>query len=561
MIMLLPATIEIAVSQDAIRCASRLVASSALAAIHEILQNCRRAGAQNIMINLVEEDGRAFLDIHDDGCGIDDPAALLTLGLSGWGDDIMRREDPTGIDLFSLAGHGIEIHAFSPAMGEGWKVRIPAEAWNGDRALEPERCDLGWGTMVRIEISGNWKMGICSTIAEAARYYPLPVTLDGALLPREDFLKDALLIEEACGCRIGVYKGNSVRQDGPCINFHGLAVPCSLPNVFELKRQDCRWSVRIDVIDAPGIRLALPARNAVITNEAMKALRIAAERAIYTGIAAQEDHRLPFALWLRAQKFGVTLPAVRPGLSIWNPLSGDEHQRAANAKTAPETASGGALMLVPPLRSEIAQALAPARHQPPLQDFVLVEEERWLEGYDWYDALPIILYVSFRIYRDGIEHPYGEDDRLPCGFASGFVDRIVADLEIAETGHEDAPRHVHSIEIPALVCPTGSWDIEEAVVLVTRDGGIDPDCLGCMIHATLFSVRDDADADSWETQSRAFAREARQVATGVLLGDNAATLEAIVMEARQHLACLIPKDRRIVIHADRSGITADFMPG
>lgn len=151
-------------------------------------------------------------------------------------------------------------------------------------------------------------------------------------------------------------------------------------------------------------------------------------------------------------------------------------------------------MVVPSLRSEIAQALALAHHQPPLQDFVLVEEERWLDGYDWYDALPIILYVSFRIYRGGIEHPYSEDDRLPCGFASGFVDRIVADLEIAETGHEDAPRHVHSIEIPALVCPTGSWDIEEAVVLVTRGGGIDPDRLGCMIHATLFSSRDDVGA-------------------------------------------------------------------
>lgn len=557
--MPLPATIEIAVSQGAIRCASRLVAGSALDAIHEILQNCRRAGAQNIMINLLEEDGRSFLDIHDDGCGINDPAALLTLGLSDWNDDMMRREDPAGVGLFSLAGRAIEIHAFSPAMGQGWKVRIPAEAWNGDRALEPESCDLGWGTMVRIEISGDWKMGICSAIAEAARYYPLPVMLDGALLPRQDFLKDALLIEEACGCRIGVYKGNSVRQDGPCINFHGLAVPCSLPNIFELKRQDCHWSVRIDAIDAPEIRLALPARNAVITDEAMKALRIAMERALYTAIAAQEDHRLPFALWLRARELGVTLPAVQPELSIWHPSSGDEHQKCADGITTLEIASASALMVVPPLRSEIAQALALARHQPPLQDFLLVEEERWFDGYDWYDALPIILYVSFRIYRDGIEHPYGEDDRLPCGFASGFVDRIVADLEIAETGQEDAPRHLHSIEIPALVCPTGSWDIEEAVVLVTRGGGIDPDRLGRMIHATLFSSRDDA--DSWETQSRAFAREARQVATGILLGEDAATLEAIVMEARHHLACLIPKDRRIVIHADRGGITADFMPG
>ncbi|MHA6767661.1 DNA mismatch repair MutL family protein [Sphingobium ummariense] len=220
--MPLPATIHTAVSPEAIHRASRLFSGGALDAIHEILQNSRRAGATRIAVDMMQVEGCAFLDMRDDGCGIDDPAALLTLGFSGWNVDIARREDPAGMGLFSLAGLDVEIHSFSPALGESWKVRIPARAWDSGAPLALEPCDLGWGTLIRIAMPEDWKLGIRSVIAQAARHYPLPVTMNGVLLHREDFLKDAIAIEELQGCRIGVYKADPNGLDGCRVNFHGL---------------------------------------------------------------------------------------------------------------------------------------------------------------------------------------------------------------------------------------------------------------------------------------------------------------------------------------------------
>lgn len=77
--MSLPATIQTAISPDAISRASRLFSGSALDALHELLQNARRAGATRIAIDLVEQAGQSWLSIRDDGSGVDDPAALLTL--------------------------------------------------------------------------------------------------------------------------------------------------------------------------------------------------------------------------------------------------------------------------------------------------------------------------------------------------------------------------------------------------------------------------------------------------------------------------------------------------
>ncbi|WP_240700525.1 MULTISPECIES: ATP-binding protein [Sphingobium] len=78
--MPLPATIQTAVSQDAIRRASRLFSGNSRYCLQELCQNARRAGATRIAIDLTQQDRRFSLHIRDDGCGIDDPAALLLLG-------------------------------------------------------------------------------------------------------------------------------------------------------------------------------------------------------------------------------------------------------------------------------------------------------------------------------------------------------------------------------------------------------------------------------------------------------------------------------------------------
>jgi len=555
MIMPLPATIQTAVSQDAIRRASRLFSGDSRDCLHEMCQNARRAGATRIAIDLTRQDDRFCLHIRDDGCGIDDPAALLLLGHSGWGHDIARSEDPAGMGMFSLAGRSVDIQSFSPSAGTAWKVRIPAEAWDSGAPLPLEQGTIGWGTLISIEMPDDWQLGLNSIVANVALHFPLPITMNGVLQPREDFLREALFVEETCGCRIGVYNLDPDLQHGRRINFHGLRVKCALPTIGEVKDSFDHWAVRIDIVDAPDLHLLLPARKEVIESTALQALREAAERAIYKAIGTKPDHRLAFANWQRAGNLGVALPEARSGLSTWRPETADDCHGRAGATMAPE----GAMLIVPTLEPDIAQALALARDTLPLRDFQLVEAERPLQGYAWYDALPIIEQISFRIHHDGAEYRYDDETCLPADIASGLSDRIVVELIVAQVGHEGASRSVHSVEIPALVCRNGGWDMEEALIFATQDSGIKPARLGRMIYASLFCSVDDSDCDSWETQSRAFEREAQHEANRILLGDDAAILEAINMSAWDHLVWLIPQDRKVVIHAERSGITVDFM--
>lgn len=553
--MPLPATIQTAVSPEAIHRASRLFSGGALDAMHEILQNSRRAGATRIAIDMTQVEGCACLDIRDDGCGIDDPAALLTLGFSGWNVDIAQREDPAGMGLFSLAGLDIEIHSFSPAIGESWKVRIPARAWDSGAPLALEPCDLGWGTLIRIAMPEDWKLGIRSVLAQAARHYPLPVTMNGVLLHREDFLKDAIAIEEMQGCRIGVYKADPHGLDGCRVNFHGLQVRHGLPMVREVGMTN-RWSVRVDIVDAPQICLVLPARKEFVRNNALAALHEAAEIAIYRTIAAQPGHRLTFTDYERARDLGIALPEARVGLVRWRPETADD----ARGRSTAHEERDGVMLLVPTLEADIAQALALAADNDALRPYRMVEAEDNFQGYSWYDRLPGIDAISFRIVHDGIEHHYEESGALPQGLTSGRVENIFLDLVIGGPNEAGAGSACPRIAIDALVCRNDGWSLDEAVILVPHDSVIAPDRLARMIYAALFCADDDSDCDSWETQSRDFDREARVAATQILLGPDAALLQAVRMAASDNLSWLIPDDRAVRLVLRRGAMSVDFLP-
>lgn len=553
--MPLPATIHTAVSPEAIHRASRLFSGGSLEAIIEILQNSRRAGATRIAIDMTEVKGCAFLTMRDDGCGIDDPAAVLTLGFSGWDADMARREDPAGMGLFSLAGLDVEIQSFSPALQAGWKVRIPPQAWDSGMALALESCNLAWGTQIRIAVPESWKTGLRSVIAQAARHYPLPVTMNGVLLHREDFLKDAVAVEELQGCRIGVYKADPNGLDGCRVNFHGLQVKHGLPMVREVGLAT-RWSVRVDIVEAPKLYFVLPARKEFVRNDALAALHEAAEIAIYRTIAAQPGHRLAFTDYERARELGIALPEARAGLVRWRPETADD----AHGRSAARDEYDGGMLLVPTLEADIAQALALAADSDALRGFRIVEAEDHFQGYSWYDRLPAIEAISFRIVHDGVEHRYEESGAMPHGLTSGRVESILLDLVIGGQHETGAAPLCHPIAIDALVCRNDGWSLDEAVILVLHDSVIDPDRLARMIYAALFCADDDSGCDSWETQSRDFDREARVAATRILLGADAALLQAVRMAASDNLAWLIPNDRAVRLVVRRGAMTVDLLP-
>lgn len=126
--MSLPATIQTAVGQSMISRVTRLFNNSVQDVLTELLQNARRAGATRVDIDSFDLADQPTLVIRDNGTGIDDPAKLVTLGDSGWNQEIAHREDPAGMGVFSLAGHRVQIRSFSQAANRGWRIVIAPDA-------------------------------------------------------------------------------------------------------------------------------------------------------------------------------------------------------------------------------------------------------------------------------------------------------------------------------------------------------------------------------------------------------------------------------------------------
>lgn len=222
--MELPATIRTSVSQQAITKVTRLFNGTLADVLNELLQNARRAGATAVHLETLDLAGRSTLCIRDDGHGIADPRSALTLGLSGWDQAVRNREDPAGMGVFSLAGHRVEIRSRAPAASAGWRVVVPADAWQGNAELPIERFEMDHGTELLIELSERWETELESAASACARHFPLPVKLNRRELARAAFLDGAQRVEHHQGCAIGVYRSREVPLGSPTVNFHGVAV-------------------------------------------------------------------------------------------------------------------------------------------------------------------------------------------------------------------------------------------------------------------------------------------------------------------------------------------------
>lgn len=351
--MTLPATIQPRVGQSLITRVTRLYNGSLVDCLAELLQNSRRAGATRVDIETGTLGGWPALIVRDNGSGIDDPAKVLTLGESGWDQDIAHREDPAGMGFFSLAGRHVAIRSFAQSAGSGWEVLIPEDGWQGGVILSVRPHEICEGTEIAIVLPETWVAQLNSAVLDVARFYPLPVSFQGAVVTRQDFLEGAFRIEEWRGCQIGVFKKYGTEpKDTPRINFHGVTVPYHCIEVQELCGNT--WSARVDIIDAPALQLVLPARKEMVQNDALAALRIAMEGAIYRSIAAVGEHRLPFSTWQRAAQFGVDLPEAAPWLESWRPSEADNNDWLQGDRIAAEGS-----IIVPCREADLEQAAAP----------------------------------------------------------------------------------------------------------------------------------------------------------------------------------------------------------
>jgi len=553
--MSFPTMIHTSVSQCIIGKVTRLWAGSVADTLHEVIQNGRRAGAKRIDIARIETDRGDVLRIRDDGCGIADPAKFLALGDSGWDETIAKSEDPAGMGVFSLAGHHVIARSHSAEIDAGWQVTIPPHAWQSGEPLDVIPSSLERGTEIEIDLPEAWARELEQAVQSAARFCPVPIWFSGNRQPQENFLHEAVRIEDWNGCRIGVFTDKyRLHRDEPSINFHGLTVPCRLPFVSDADGGR-GWYAKVDIIDAPTLQLVLPARKEMVQGAPLDALREACEAVIFRTIAREGHHRLSYAHWLRAKALGVFLPEASPWLYAWTPRAADTTSVMFSDRVA-----GGPMILMSPEPPHIEQCVgrAIASGQPlgatpvhPIDDFA---------GYGWYDNLPRVLGCSFRIERsEGDIFDYAADGQVPPGLASGQVDAIAVEFAMRETYDLDVPVEILALPVDTLIIPVDcSTDLEQVTILLSADCAIKPSELASLLEAACFYPDDDCDADSYYTQQAAFEMQARFAANLLLLGEDAAIIERVREAMREHVSWLIPRDRAVRLHAVNHLVEASF---
>jgi hypothetical protein len=315
---MLPATIATSVAPETIAKVSRLFNGSVHDVLSELLQNARRAGATTVAITTTSTAHDQLIHIVDDGSGIADPAAVVTLGRSGWSEETKTREDPAGMGVMSLAGRDVIIRSWSQPERQGWMAHIPAGAWESSRPIAISGDPITHGTAITVRMPPGWSEGLNDVVRQVARHYPLPVAFDGEPVEQCGWLAGAILVEEWNGCRIGIFREDtaSTRRSDPRLNFHGVTIPLSMDGIGEVGRGQV-WNARVDIVDCPAIQLVLPARKEAVQNAALDELRAAVTAAIFRTIAAQPAHRLSFDAWSQARSIGIEIAEAEPYLYGW----------------------------------------------------------------------------------------------------------------------------------------------------------------------------------------------------------------------------------------------------
>ena len=377
----MPRQITASIHQDAINRVGDFFDATISTIANELLQNSRRAGSTRVDVTI---DAGNRIKIADDGTGIADPETILAFGLSQWNPTTTDSENPAGMGLYSLARRKeIRIQSKS-AYSDAWYVNLTPDHFMGRLSAPVETADdydRPHGTT--IEFAGDFNSE--AMITNAARYYPLPVHINGKPAPQADFLEKALHTELWQGVRIGAYHSATPLLYGQSglLNFHGTLV--NRPGLPYVKAIKSYWSTKVDVLDCPHLDLTLPARQEIVQSPFADELREACRAAIYRAMLLQPTPvDVPKMAQEDAANLGITIPDATPKLEQWQPDSAENTYLYA---TKPRLSIGDDSILMtldmpPPDQQTLSRA---AEHNDTSQR--LFEPNRQLEGYDWYDAM------------------------------------------------------------------------------------------------------------------------------------------------------------------------------
>jgi hypothetical protein len=232
--------------------------------IGELFQNARRAGSTRIDVILTED----RLVVCDNGRGIDAPETLLTLADTGWSDDIACTEDAAGAGFFALSSRQVEV------LSSNFRLQLDPDAFAGRRPVAIEPTTRRSGTRIAVTLETTEARCAEAAIRQHARFLPVPVTVNGQGVEREDFLGGAAYVYNWNGVKIGVWRGGLPFRPvaDACqpartstLDFHGLLVPADLPAIHDPHAKGSGdWRVHVQVCQAPWLKLVLPTRRAIV---------------------------------------------------------------------------------------------------------------------------------------------------------------------------------------------------------------------------------------------------------------------------------------------------------
>jgi hypothetical protein len=565
---------RVTVSPDMIQKSTRLFNGTPQDIINELFQNSRRAGATIITVDAVISGNVCSISITDNGCGIDHPGKVVTLGTSAWGQDVITREDPAGMGLFSLAGKHVDVETITHA-GKAFRLVLSPAAWTGNELVPIDfniAPDFPHGTRLRFDFAfTNDRYGVKhidvlqSIVAKAARFLPVQVKFNSILCEQTDFLADALHIEETRGLRIGIFENKYSRYNPyyPAINFFGLTlIYNNLPTLEEVGKLHS-LSCKIDIIDCPALKLVLPARKELLMNAFIPEMETACKRALFTVIAKQDHHALSFDDYSKGLALGIDLPEARATLKNWTPSICDSDAGSFtdyNAR-ADLAAAEASYLIAPSFSVPSEQTLHRALDLNKPFAFTLVETQDQFVGYSWYDAIPVLREMSITAMYDKKlidgDSAYERAKNLDTCRPDQINLALTIHHIIGEADKEAITLHTDLWLLDDTDCYSDPADMP---VLVRKNTDLTIGSLESYMTDAYFSVFNDVDADSSYTQRSNWEHACQPAAIALLFSREEAKMVEIKAAVERAISGLVSNDASLKIHFSDGEAKIDMTP-
>ena len=535
----LPKEIRATIHEDAIQKVSRFFNATTAECLNELLQNSRRSGATRVDITLRDN----TVTVTDDGRGVQDPEALLAFGLSGWDDNTARNEDPAGMGVYALARKQDVVITSRPSQQtHPWQVRLDEQHFSGAKpapvSILPENA-VPPGTSV----SFSDPKAKPDDVRVAARYYPLPVTLNGVDMARTDFLHACFHIEEWQGLlRIGVSRMSRQNHHHHRLNFHGITLHDGSASI--ISNAAYLWISFVDVINCPQLELTLPSRKELVRTEFLNDVSQACRAAIYRAILKWPTPvDLPKSLQEEAASLGVTIPDARPLLAPWQPETADPESPFGSTTDHRTQVKNDSLLMLPEMDPHDDQALHRALERSGMHRRIMAAE-KGMQGYPWYDRIPAIQRVTTLVNDNGRTYDLAEARRQDVDPTVKRPDSITFILEITGADGKSS-----TMEVPADVAFFNEelcWMPARDTPLITQDSLITPQQLADLMLRSFFYPSDEADNGSEAQRDEAYDY-LNTLAIATLVSKQESVKAALTKASVDHLRPELPKGWEAVI--------------